>query len=325
MVSTGSSHDGPLAGGLAGVYCAMVTPLDPDGAIDAAGLERLVERVVAGGVAGVCPAGSTGEGMRLSAEQRRRLVQRVRSLVPPGVAVIPSPSSSHPPGTAEEVRAFAGEGADAVLVPPPASYKLADDDVLRFYDTLAEQSPIPIILYHIPDLMGVGIPPSVAARLAAHPQIIGIKDSSRQFEYSEEVLYATRGAGPAAANAGGGFAVLTGSDTMLMATMLHGGKGAIAASANLVPNLGCALYRACARAAWEEAGGLQEQLFHVVAAVRGAGGAAPGWKAALALAGVCSAQPAPPAGAVSGAALDSLRTRLGELGVLASNVAASGG
>lgn len=294
--------------GLAGVYCALVTPLDTDGSVDDAGLERLIGRVVDGGVAGVCPAGSTGEGMRLSAEQRVSLLRRVRALVPVDLTVIPSPSSAHPPATIEEIRSFAAEGADAVLVSPPASYRLAADDVLRFYTTLADQSPLPIVLYHIPDLMGVGVPAEVAARLAGHPRVIGLKDSSRQFEYSEEVLYATREAE---------FSLLTGSDTMLMATVLHGGTGAVAASANLVPDLGCALYRAAAGADWEEAGRLQERLFQVVAAVRQAGGAAPGWKAALALAGVCSPDPAPPAGPVSGPALGRLRARLADLEVLA--------
>ena len=306
-MNAGPVSAGPVSAGLAGVYCALVTPLDGSGALDDAGLERLADRVVRGGVAGVCPAGSTGEGMRLSAEQRISLLRRVRALVPPGLTVIPSPSSTHPPATAEEIWAFAGEGADAVLVAPPASYRLADDDLFRFYDTLAEQSPLPIVMYHIPDLMGVGVPAKVAARLAGHPRIIGLKDSSRQFEYTEEVLYAT---------AGTGFSVLTGSDTMLVATLLHGGTGAIAASANLVPDLGCAVYRAAARQDWEEAGRLQERLFHVVAAVRQAGGAAPGWKAALGLAGVCSPQPAPPAGPVTGPALDRLRERLAELEVL---------
>lgn len=302
MVSTG-----PAGVRLTGVHCALVTPLDASGDIDLAGLDRLIDRVVRGGVAGVCPAGSTGEGMRLSAEQRISLLRTARALVPPGLTVIPSPSSSHPPSTAEEIRAFAGEGADAVLVPPPASYRLSDDDVFRFYETLAERSPLPIVMYHIPDLMGVGIPATVAARLATHPRIIGLKDSSRQFEYSEEVLYATSGAD---------FSLLTGSDTMLLATMLHGGAGAIAASANLVPDLGCAVYQAAAGGDWEEAGRLQERLFHVVAAVRQAGGAAPGWKAALALAGVCSPQPAPPAGPVTGPALDRLQSRLIDLEVL---------
>lgn len=296
-----------MTAALAGVHCALVTPLDAAASIDQAGLERLIGRVVDGGVAGICPAGSTGEGMRLSAEQRITLVRRVRALVPAGLTVIPSPSSAHPPGTAEEIRAFEAEGADAVLVPPPASYRLAADDVFRFYATLADRSPLPIVMYHIPDLMGVGVPAGVAARLATHPGIIGLKDSSRQFEYSEEVLYATRGAD---------FSLLTGSDTMLMATMLHGGAGAIAASANLVPELGCALQRAAAGGDWAEAARMQERLFHVVTAVRHAGGAAPGWKAALALAGVCSAAPAPPAGAVSGPALDRLRARLADLGVL---------
>jgi|SRR5665213_530706 len=292
---------------LEGVMCALVTPMHPTGEVDLEGLERLVQRVVDGAVTGICPVGSTGEGPRLTAQQRHAVVGRVRALVPDGFPVIPSPASAVPARTAEDVEALAALGCHAVLVAPPSGYLLDDDDVRRFYEDLAARSPLPIVMYNFPALTRVRIAPAVVAKLAHHERIIGVKDSSRELEYTQAALYASAGTSD--------FAVLTGSDTMLVATLMVGGSGAIVASANLVPALGVAVYEATVEEDWPRARELQRTLFEVVSAARAAGFPA-GWKAALDMAGVCAPYPAPPASPVTGEALAVLRERLEELEVL---------
>lgn len=292
---------------LAGVMCALVTPMDEDGATDPGGLERLVERVVRAGVSGVSPVGSTGEGSRLSASQRHDVVKRVRALVPDDVTLIPSPSTAVPAAVVEEIEAFADLGADAVLVAPPAGYLLDGVDVRRFYEDLADRSPLPIVMYNFPALTRVGIPPAAVGRLAHHDRVIGVKDSSRDLEQTLAYQYASVDAPD--------FAVLTGTDTLLMPTLMLGASGAIVGSANLVPDLGVSVYEATLAGDWPRARDLQRRLFEVVAAARTAGFPY-GWKAALQMAGVCAAHPAPPASPVSGDALVALRERLTELGVL---------
>jgi 4-hydroxy-tetrahydrodipicolinate synthase len=146
----------------------------------------------------------------------------------------------------------------------------------------------------------------VVAALAGHPRVVGIKDSSRDLEYTQAVLYASAGAD---------FAVLTGSDTLLLATVVLGGAGAVVGSANLVADLGMAVYDATLRGDLATARPLQQRLFEVVSAARAAGFPT-GWKAALELAGICSALPAPPASPVSADTMAALRDRLVELGVL---------
>lgn len=296
-----------VAGRLRGVFCALITPMGPGGEIDIPGLERLTGHVVSGGAAGICPVGSTGEGSRLTARQRHDIVRRVRALVPPGMPVIPAPATAAPAAIGDDIRALADLGADAVLLAPPGAYALNDDDVRAYYLGAAETSALPVLIYHFPALTRVPVSPAVAGELAGHPRVAGLKDSGRDLEYTQAVLYATRGAGD--------FAVLTGSDTLLAATMLAGGAGAICGSANLVPRLGSDLYAAAAAGDWPRALALQERLFAVVAAARAAGFPR-GWKAALQLAGICSGQPAPPALPVRGEALDALRVRLAGLGVL---------
>lgn len=292
---------------LSGVLCALATPLDADGRLDAAGLERLVERVLRGGVSGICPAGSTGEGSRLTAEQRAALVEQVRKQVPAGLPVVPAPGVSNPAGIPAEIEQYARLGADAVLVPPPPYYPLSVADLCGYYTKLADASPLPIVIYHFPNLLGVGVPVETVREVAAHPRIAGLKDSGRDFEYTAAVRYATAHLPD--------FALLTGSDTMLLATVLIGGAGTIAASANLVPELGCELYAAARDADLPRGRELQRRLFEVIDAVRAVGAPA-GWKAALALAGICGAAPAPPAAPVTGGALTALRDRLTALGAL---------
>jgi 4-hydroxy-tetrahydrodipicolinate synthase len=292
---------------LAGVMCALVTPFDEDGEVDLDGLQRLTERVVRGRVTGICPVGSTGEGSRLTGRQRRAVVERVRALIPREVALIPSPSTLVAGQVIEDVEAFADLGADAVLVAPPPGYLLDGGDVRRFYEKLATRSPLPIVLYNFPTLNRVGIPAAVAGELAHHDSVIGIKDSSRDLEYTQALLGASASAPD--------FVVLTGSDTLLLPTLTIGGSGAIVGSANMVPDLGVAVYEATLAGDWPTARLLQWRLFEVVTAARAAGFPY-GWKAALEMAGICSAYPAPPASAVSGETLAALRRRLTELQVL---------
>jgi dihydrodipicolinate synthase/N-acetylneuraminate lyase len=288
-----------------GMNVALVTPLDERGALDERGLERILGRALAAGVSGVCPVGSTGEGPRLGRERRLQVVDAVVRRVGDRVPVIPAPAVETLDGGAAELEELAARGASAALVAPPAYYPLSDADVLRFYERLGDRSPLPLLLYNMPALTKITLAPGVVGTLARHPRVVGIKDSSRDFEYMTAVRYATDG----------GFAVLTGSDSMLLASMVLGADGAITASANLAPELGCALYRHAAAGEMEAARTAQRQLFELVRACR-VGEFPAGWKAALELAGLCEGHLAAPAGPLAGEPRERLRVRLTELGVL---------
>jgi dihydrodipicolinate synthase/N-acetylneuraminate lyase len=275
---------------LRGTMAALATPWDAeDGRIDPGGLERLVARMVGGGVDGISPAGSTGEGGLLTPGQRAELTRRVRELVPAGLPVIaglPLRTLAEAPA---ELDALAAAGADAALVAPPSYYPLSDDAVRRLYAELAEESPLPLVLYNIPVFTKVRLAPAVVGWLAAHPRIIGIKDSSRDVEYQQEVIMATADAD---------FAVLTGTDTLLVASLALGATGTIAGSVNLVPELVSGLYRAFTAGDLATAVRLERELAQIVAICR-PGYFPAGWKAALEIAGVCARHPVPPGTPVS--------------------------
>lgn len=263
---------------------ALATPLDETGAIDTTGLGRLVAHILAGGADGLCPAGSTGEGPLLSLATRIYLVEAVAGSAPAGTPVIPGTLSVNPDETLVDIESYAKAGATAVLVPPPFYYPLGDGAVADFFGYLAKRSPLPVLLYNIPAMTKVSISPSVVADLAGHGAIAGMKDSSRDMEYFCSVASAV---GP-----GVDFDLLTGSDTLLLASLASGAKGTIAASVNLVPGLVSSLYKA-AKSAEPNAGDLQRKLADVVFACRKPGFPA-GWKAALKLAGLCEAHVAAP-------------------------------
>lgn len=268
-----------------GVLVALATPIDDRGGLDEPGLDRLIRRVVDAGVVGICPAGSTGEGARLTRPQRRQLVSAVRARIPDGMPVIAGlPVTTLDDARLELVEAGAA-GASAALVAAPSYYPASDDDLRRLYTELADAAPVPIVLYNIPVYTSIPIPPEIVAELAGHPNVAGIKDSSRDMEYLEDVVYRTRDQD---------FRVLTGSDTLLFASLLVGVHATIAASANLVPALGVGIYDAVARGDHDGAKDLQRKLFNVVQACR-RGSAPAGWKAALQIEGVCSARMVSPA------------------------------
>lgn len=303
-----STPDSPPAGtptALRGVFAALATPLDERGELDEDALERLLAHIVGGGTSGVSPAGSTGEGSRLTRRQRRQLTATVRALVPARFPVLSGlPLTSVEEGITE-LAELADAGATAALVAPPAYYPLDDDEVLRLYETLAERTPVPLVLYNIPVFTKVPISPGVVGRLAAHPAIAGIKDSSRDLEYFHQMLAATGGTPD--------FTALTGTDTLLLPSLLAGAGGTIAASVNLVPRLAVEIRRAFGEGDLDLAGTRQRRLAEIVHACR-CGSVPAGWKAALEYVGLCAPHLAAPATPLPPGPRTRLRARLAELG-----------
>ena len=206
-----------------GVYGALATPLDERGEVDESALERLVDRMI-GGRASTASARSArrGEGPRLSSAQRLYVTARVCRQVPramPVIAGVPVASLAEAFG---ELDRAAAAGASAALVAPPSFYVLCDADLTRLYERLADDSPLPLLLYNIPAFTKSSFAPSAAGRLAGHSRIIGIKDSCGDLAYLQRILDATVGVP--------GFNVFTGTDSQLVPALTAGARGTIAAS-----------------------------------------------------------------------------------------------
>jgi 4-hydroxy-tetrahydrodipicolinate synthase len=293
---------------LAGVVPALVSPLGRDGRVDEAAVARLVEHVIAGGVHGLLPLGSTGETASLDETARRRILECVVAAAAGRVPVICGVAQSHLPAARVEVAAAERLGADAVLVTPPFYYPMDQPTLLAFYRDLAASSAVPILLYNIPQFTKVVAEPASVATLAHEGAIAGIKDSSRDFEYFEGVCIATRELPR--------FRIFTGSDTMLLASLAMGGAGTICGAANVAPRWVVRIDEKFRRGDLVAARAEQDDLYKLVTALR-AGVFPAAIKAACHLQGICEPWCAPPLQPLEDKLQAKLRAQLQDWGLLA--------
>jgi 4-hydroxy-tetrahydrodipicolinate synthase len=199
--------------------------------------------------------------------------------------VICGVAQSHLSAARGEVDAAARLGAAAALVAPPFYYLIDQATLLAFYRSLARDSPLPILLYNIPQYTKVVAQPETVAALAREGTIVGIKDSSRDFEYFEGVCIATRELPR--------FRIFTGSDTMLLPALAMGGAGTICGAANVAPAWIVGIYEDFQRGDMTAARAGQDKLYQLVMMLRG--GVFPAAiKAACRLQGICEPWCAPP-------------------------------
>lgn len=294
---------------LEGLIVALITPVDREGRVDHGALRQLVERLVSRGVSGVSPLGSTGEGYSLGLEQRLAVVDTVAAAVPAGMPVIPGVFAHNYGQAVAEITAYADHGGTAVLAAPPSYYPLAAPEQEAYFARVADAAALPIVLYNIPRFTKVQIAPAAAVALAAHPRVAGLKDSSGDLGYGTALLDAVAAAGVV------DFSVLTGIDSLLVAYLLAGARGAICGSLNFVPDLVRAVYDAV------RAGKLEEALRHearlrAVNKACGVGGLPAAWKAAVAATGIGSPWLVPPRSPLTPAETATLVSRLTALDVL---------
>lgn len=267
---------------LEGVTVALLTPIDRDGKVDHPAVGRLVSRVLEAGVSGISPLGSTGEGFSLALDQRLAVIETVAGAVPAGTPVTAGVFAHNPGQAIDEIAAYSERGATAALVAPPTYYPLSSGEQRLFFSTVAAASVLPIVMYNIPVYTKVQLDPRTVADLAAHPQVVGLKDSGRDFGYLSDLLDALSSSGVGYDS----FEVVTGTDAMLVASLIAGARGTICASANLVPELPVGIVSAVRANELELAGRLEARLRRVLAACR-IGGPPAGIKTAVAAAGVC--------------------------------------
>lgn len=289
-----------------GAAVALATPLNEAGEPDRDGLRRLVRHVLEGGVSMVCPTGSTGEGARLGARRRAEVTAAVRELVPGDIPVVSGLPAADLDAARAELAALHSAGASAALVSPPSYFPMTADEVRRFYEELIAGSPLPIVLYNIPRFTAVPIAPAVVGTLAADPTVVGIKDSSMDMENMLAILEQTAGAD---------FTVLTGTDTLLVTSLLAGADGSITAGANMCPDLCSQIVRLVADGDLEQAWAVQRRLTDVVVTCRGGTPPPAGWKSALQTAGLCDRRLAGHASPLPEPEHAALAERLAKLGI----------
>lgn len=223
---------------LKGVYPAMVTPLTPDEQVDKAAYRRVVRYCLDGGVHGVVVLGTTGEFPAMTDAMRHDAIETALDEVKGSVPVLIGCGDTSTKKTLAQIKAAAAVKADAVLVAMPYYFPLDQAAVARHFQAVAEASALPVVVYNFPQMTKTAIAPDTLEKLAAHPNIIGVKDSAGDFVAMQRYLDLT---------AGHAFAVMSGNPALGLAAYLHGAKGGIYAGCSMVPKLCADVYNAFSR------------------------------------------------------------------------------
>ena len=275
---------------LGGILIPFTTPFDEDESFNPQALGANIRRWNETGVAGYVALGSTGERVHLSEREYAQVIETARADVPSDLAFIVGAGQQSTRATIDEVAVAARAGADAVLVITPGFYRSAmtQEALFKHYMMVADAAPVPLVLYNIPQNTCIRLTPETIARLGAHENICGVKDSSGDFLSLDETLRLV----PT------GFAVLTGNGALLAAALAAGATGAILAVACVAPQLSVAIFRAIRLGQHERAFELQRRLTPLTRAVTTRYGLG-GLKAALELSGYAGGRvraPLEPAG-----------------------------
>lgn len=222
---------------LHGCGTALVTPFLPDGSVDYEAYAALVDRQVAGGVDFLVPLGSTGETPALTDKEKVELL-RITKEHCSGLPVMPGVGSNSLEGTLRNLRLLAPLKPDALLVVVPFYNKPTQEGMFRYFQAVAAETTIPIIIYNVPGRTGANMLPDTVIRLAEEvPGIAGIKEASGNYAQGSEIIR----------RAPEGFAVLSGEDELTFALMATGAHGVISVASNVVPGAVAALCEAVAQ------------------------------------------------------------------------------
>ena len=300
------SSSRPLASPLRGIIVPMVTPLAAADELDAPGLERLVRRLLDGGVHGLFLLGTCGEGPSLSPRLQRELVDRVCRQVDGRVPILVGVTDSSAAQSTALARDAADAGADAIVFAPPFYFPISQTELLAYVDEQVAASPLPVMLYNMPGLTKVTYEPETVRRLMDRRRVIGLKDSSGDLDYFRQVRDFTRGRSD--------WSLLMGPEHLLAEAIEMGGDGGVSGGANIMPQLYVQLYEAARAGFVDETAAFESdaaRLGHIylVGSPGGitASSVVRGLKAAVSLLGVCSGMPCPPLAPLSAAEREQVR------------------
>lgn len=298
-------------GRLRGVLLPFTTPYTDADTIDKGAITSNIVRWNGTGVSGYVALGSTGERVHLSEQECMEVIETARSAVPSHMNYIVGAGQQSTRGTIEEARRFASAGADALLVITPHFYRAttSQDQLITHYAAVADASPVPVVLYSVPDLTGVSLAANTVSQLAKHENIIGIKDSSADVINLSETLRLVPEE----------FAVFTGNGGLLFTALGLGARGGILAVGCVAPKLSVKIYEAALSGDQDNARSLQRKLTPLARAVTVRFGIG-GLKAALSLIGLKGGTVRPPLPIATKEAQIEISRLLEEAGVIGDNV-----
>ena len=289
----------------------MVTPLLGRDQLDVAGLERLLERVIGGGVHGVFSLGTTGEAPSLSYRLRREVIDRTCQFVRGRIPVIVGITDTSVVEAISLARHAAAAGAQAVVTAAPYYFPEGQPELVEWAQQLVPDLPLPVYFYNMPQMTKVTFEPETIRQLTQLTGIAGLKDSSGDLSYFQKLVEV--------AKARPDWRVFVGPELLLVETLRLGGHGGVNGGAQIDPGLLVGLYDATRRGDQATVERLQARLVklgEIYRVGRHASTVIKGVKCALNLMGVCSGELAEPLRAFNEAERRIVAERLANLGLL---------
>jgi 4-hydroxy-tetrahydrodipicolinate synthase len=237
---------------LHGIVPPLITPLKDRDTLDAAGLERLLEHVLAGGVHGLFLLGTTGEAPSLSYRLRRELVQRACRQIDRRIPVLVGITDTSFVESVQLAQHAAECGADAVVLATPYYFPAGQTELLGYVEHLLEELPLPLVLYNMPSLTKVWFEYETLVQLSQQSRIIGIKDSSGDMDYFGR-LAELRQHRP-------DWSIMLGPEALLPAAIAAGSDGGVSGGANIFPQLFVDFYDACVAGDSNRLAAIQSQV-----------------------------------------------------------------
>jgi 4-hydroxy-2-oxoglutarate aldolase len=287
----------------AGVLAPIPTPFDEHDRVDTARLKAALQKWMATSLDGVVVLGSNGEAALMDDFESDQAIVAARDVVPSSRRFIVGTGRESTQAAIRASKRAAEHGAEAVLVRTPGFFKtqMTNDAFVRHYTAVADASPVPVLLYNFTAVTGVNLLPAAVARIAAHPNVVGMKESGGDIGQIADLVTST----PAT------FSVIAGSAGTFYPALIVGAVGGILALANVLPDSCTKLFTLTKTGRHEEAVALQRRIMPM-AKLLGQQYGVPGLKAALRLIGYDVGLPRPPLAPLPEAAVAALRDALAQ-------------
>lgn len=293
----------PTSTRLSGIFTPNMVPLDAQGEINEAELRRYVDWLIDKGVHGLYPNGSTGEFLRFTVEERRRIIEIIADQTRGRVPILAGAAEANVKETIKACEAYHELGCRAVAIVSPFYFKLSPSAVYAYFKEIGDNSPIDVTLYNIPMFASPIDVPTVQRLAEECPKIVAIKDSSGDLPHMMRMISAVRPLRP-------DFSFMTGWDAALMPMLLIGCDGGTNATSGVVPEITRRLFDLTLLGRLDQARDLQYRLLTLFDAMIQNCEFPEGFRAALALRGFKPGSGRQPQSASQKLEIDQLRNHL---------------
>lgn len=235
-----------------GIIPPILTPMCEDESLNLPALRREVKRMIDAGVHGVFCFGTNGEGYILSEDEKKTILQTVVDEAKGKVPVYAGTGCIGTKDTIRQSRLAQDLGADVLSIITPSFAAASQDELFEHYKAIASAVELPIVLYNIPARTGNALSPSLVEKLADISNIVGVKDSSGNFDNMLQYIERTKNADS--------FAILSGNDSLVLWNLLAGGSGGVCGCANVYPRTMVSIFSLFAQGRIEEARARQDSI-----------------------------------------------------------------